>query len=100
MTLACVVATQIGNLFAQRSDRTSSFKIPLRSNPLLWTGIATELVLLGLIVYVPALQSVFGTAAIPADSWPFLIAWMPVLLLADEARKWIVRRRARRTTGR
>jgi magnesium-transporting ATPase (P-type) len=100
MTLACVVATQIGNLFAQRSDRTSSFKIPLRSNPLLWVGIGTELALLGLIVYVPALQSVFGTAAIPAESWPFLIAWMPSLLLADEARKWIVRRRARLMTGR
>ena len=45
MALASVVATQIGNLFAQRTEKGSTFKLPLFKNHLLWIGIATELVL-------------------------------------------------------
>ncbi len=93
MTLASVVATQIGNLFAQRTEQTSVFRIGLLSNRLVWVGIATELILLALIVYVPLLQGVFGTAAFPAWNWLFLFAWTPSLLLADEGRKALVRRK-------
>jgi magnesium-transporting ATPase (P-type) len=94
MTLAAVVTTQIGNLFAQRSEQTSLARVGLFSNPLVWLGIASELVILALIVYVPLLQSVFGTAAIGLAYWPFLFAWTPTLLIADEMRKFVVRRRA------
>jgi len=54
-------------------------------------GIATELVVICLIVYVPFLQEVFGTAAIPPVYWLFLLAWAPALLMAEECRKGIVR---------
>ena len=93
MTLASVVATQIGNLFAQRTERTSVFHIGLFSNRLAWVGIATELTLVVLIIYVPLLQGIFGTASFPAQNWLFLFAWTPSLLLADEARKALLRRR-------
>ena len=91
MALAAVVTTQIGNLFAQRTERASIFHVGLFTNRLIWGGIATELVLLLLIVYTPLLQGVFGTAPIPALYWLFLFAWTPVLPLADEGRKLIVR---------
>jgi len=58
-------------------------------------GIGTEISLLLLIVYVPALQGVFGTAAIPLSGWLFLLPWAPALLLADEVRKAVVRRKHR-----
>ncbi|MCX7782470.1 MAG: cation-transporting P-type ATPase [Meiothermus sp.] len=93
MTLAAVVFTQIGNLFAQRTERTSVFRVGFFSNRLVWVGIATELLLLAAIVYVPFLQGIFGTAAFAWQHWLFLLAWMPVLLVADELRKWVVRRR-------
>ena len=91
-TLACVVATQIGNLFAQRTETLSVFRVGLLNNYLLWVGIATEILLLLLIVYVPVLQTVFGTQAFPAGTWVFLLAWVPSLLLVDEVRKALVRR--------
>jgi magnesium-transporting ATPase (P-type) len=91
MTLAALVATQIGNVFAQRTDRVSVFRIGFFSNRLVWLGIATEVVLVLLITYVPALQWVFGTATIPASYWLFLAAWLPSLFVADEIRKAIVR---------
>ena len=40
MTLAAVVTTQIGNLFAQRTERQSFFRTPLFNNRLIWIGIA------------------------------------------------------------
>jgi magnesium-transporting ATPase (P-type) len=96
MTFAAVVATQIGNLFAQRTERTSIFRVGIFGNRLVWWGIATELGLLAFIAYVPAVQPIFGTAAIPWTYWPFLVAWVPALVVADEIRKAAVRWRAAR----
>ena len=94
MALAAVVTTQIGNLFAQRSERTSIFHLPWFENRLMWIGIATETVLIALIVYVPGLQSFIGTEAFPVSNWVFLFAWTPALFLIDELRKWILRSRS------
>ena len=93
MTLASVVVTQVGNLFAQRTTRASVFRAGLPASRLLWAGIAVEISLLLAIVYFPPLQRVFGTAGIPLEGWLFVLPWAPALLLADEARKAIVRRR-------
>ena len=95
MTLAAVVATQIGNLLAQRTEHSSVFQIGFFSNPLIWWGILTEIILILLIVYAPPLQSIFGTAPFAMQNWLFLLALTPALLLMDEARKWIRRRKAR-----
>jgi magnesium-transporting ATPase (P-type) len=95
MTLASVVATQIGNLFAQRTESISVFRIHWGRNRLVWIGIATELALLALLLYVPVLQHLFDTAPLPLRNWLFLFAWTPILLIADEGRKALVRRRAR-----
>jgi magnesium-transporting ATPase (P-type) len=100
MTLASIGTTQIGNLFAQRTEHTSVFWISPFSNHLVWVGIATDLALLVLLLYVPVFQRLFGTAPLSPQNWVFLFAWTPILLLADEGRKALVRRRARGTLHR
>lgn len=87
MTLGSVVATQIGNLFAQRTERVSIVRMGFFGNRLLWVGIATELLLVFAIIYLPPLQRIFGTAALPLHYWLFLFAWTPSLLVAEEIRK-------------
>jgi Ca2+-transporting ATPase len=99
MTLGAVVATQIGNLFAQRTERASLLRIGLFSNRLVWVGIATELLLFGLLVYVPFLQHIFGTAALTGGQWLFLFAWTPLLLIADEVRKLLLRHLPQHRSG-
>ena len=94
MALAVVVTTQIGNLFAQRSERTSAFRFSLFNNRMLWVGIITELALVFIITYVPLFQNFVGTNSFPLINWLFLFAWTPVLLIADEIRKWVIRRRS------
>lgn len=99
MALAAVVTTQIGNLFAQRTQQRSFFRTPLFNNRLLWIGIGAELVLILLLTYVPALQQVFDTSGFPAQQWLFLFALAPLLLLADELRKLYLRHRRAAKSG-
>jgi len=92
MTFAAVVATQIGNGFAQRTNRESIFQIGLLSNKLLLAGIASEIALLAALVYIEPLARVFGFVPLSAQDWLFLACLAPTLLVADEIRKWFVRR--------
>lgn len=94
MALAGVVMAQIGNLFAQRTERESFFRYSLTNNPLIWVGIASEIVIILALVYLPPLQRIFDTAAFPLRNWLFLVALSPLLLITDEIRKAIVRRRS------
>jgi Trk K+ transport system NAD-binding subunit len=94
VALAAVVFTQIGNLLAHRTDRVSLLRIGLHGNRLLWWGIGSELVIIALIVYAPPLQAAIGTAAFPPWTWLALAALTPLLLVIDEVRKALVRRRA------
>jgi magnesium-transporting ATPase (P-type) len=99
MALAAVVTTQIGNLFTQRTERISVFRIGLFSNRFVWLGIAAELALILAIVYARPFQAMIGTAAFPLVNWLFLFAWTPSLLVVDEVRKALLRRRERRAPG-
>lgn len=90
--LASVVTTQIGNLLAHRTQRASILQVGWTSNPLVWAGIAFELLLIAAIVHLAPLQAVIGTAAFPAWLWLPLLAVAPVLLLVDEVRKAVLRR--------
>lgn len=92
MTLAAIVTTQIGNLLAQRTKRRTFLKTGISANPLIWMGIASELAIVSAVIYVPQLQWAFGTASFPPINWLFLFALMPLLLVADELRKTLIRR--------
>lgn len=92
MALAAVVTTQIGNLFAQRTETISSFKISLFRNRLLWLGIASEILVIFLIVYTPVMHTFIGTNSFPLSYWLLLFGFSPLLLVADEIRKWISRK--------
>ena len=48
------------------------------------------------VIYLPWLQGVIGTAPFPAGQWWMVLAFAPLLLVADEGRKAAVRRRVRK----
>ncbi|MBN9110774.1 MAG: cation-transporting P-type ATPase [Pseudonocardia sp.] len=94
-SFAAIVACQVGTAFAARTDRTSLRRVGLTSNRMLLWGIAFELAFAAALVYVPPLQDVFGTAALPVWVYPFLLV-MPVIVWgADELFRWAGRRRDR-----
>ncbi len=90
--LAGIMAGQLGTLFATRTNVTSAFSLsPLRNRWLL-PGVGAELAILLAIVYLPPLQGVFMTAPFQPVTWLFLYSFVPVILVFEEARKYVVRR--------
>lgn len=91
MCLAGIVAVQIGNVFACRTERESVFKVGLLSNRLILIGIASEIALILMIVYLPAFQRIFHTYPLGVWDWAVLAVFAPVILAAEEARKFFLR---------
>jgi len=87
LTLAAIVACQVGNLFACRSERVSAFALRWFRNRLIWLGIAVEWVLLVAIMYVPPLQRIFATLPLANWQWLLLVVCPPIMLFAEELRK-------------
>jgi calcium-translocating P-type ATPase len=94
--LSAIVVMQSVNVFLCRSAVRSVFAGSLFDNQLILWGIGFELVLLLLINYSPLANAVIGTAPVPGPLWLFLACCAPVMLLCEEARKFVVRRRLRR----
>jgi hypothetical protein len=61
---------------------------------LLW-GIAFELVFAAAVIYLPPLQSVFGTASLGVDALLFVVPFPFIVWGADELRRARLRKRAR-----
>jgi magnesium-transporting ATPase (P-type) len=96
-SFAGIVACQIGTAFASRTQHASLRRIGLTSNRLLLAGIAFELVFAAAVIYLPPLQALFGTAALPAWVLATLLP-MPVLVWGvDEVYRAGRRRRGMRT---
>lgn len=92
MTLAGIVATQIANVFACRTERVSIFKVGLFSNRMVLIGILGEIVLINILIYVNPFQKAFGLAPIGLKEWAFLFMFTPILFFAEELRKFIMRK--------
>lgn len=95
MTFAGIVIAQVGNVLACRTNKISIFKTSLKSNKWIWLGIASQLTIISLIIYVPFLQGLFGTTAIGLTEWMFLALLACIVVLVEEIRKLFVRRLAK-----
>jgi len=91
MTFATLVVIQFVNAYNFRSDRRSLFSRPF-ANHWLNAAIAWELLLLGLVIYLPVLQSPFGTFGLTLDDWLIVAAASASIIPVIEAAKWMERR--------
>ena len=87
MTLAAIVASQDGNIFACRSEKVSIFRLGFFSNLLLWLGIGIEWLLLLSIINIKPLRHIFSTAPLELWQWLVLLACPLIMLGAEELRK-------------
>ncbi|HET9383132.1 MAG TPA: cation-transporting P-type ATPase [Streptomyces sp.] len=99
MVQAGIVLSQFFNALAVRTDRQSVVKAGLLSNPALLAAGGFGVALMAAVSYVPLLQDVFNTAALDAADWAVLAGLGTLPLIADEARKWWLRRRPDRPKG-
>lgn len=99
MTFAAVVFCQVGMVFNCRTEKQSVFKIGLFSNKRVVFGVIFEILLLCAIVYVPFLQGVFNTAPLNILDWVLLVLIPIPVILLEELRKVLVRRKMRKSGG-
>jgi P-type Ca2+ transporter type 2C len=86
MAFTVLVLSQLVNVFNARSDRTSAFR-NLFSNPFLWGAVALSVALQVAVIYLPILNSAFGTEPLSAREWALAIAGASVVLWTSEVRK-------------
>ncbi len=66
MTFLGMIFGQIGTAFAVRTQRASLWSVGVFSNRYLILAVAAELAIAAVLVFAPPLQSLLGTAALPA----------------------------------
>ncbi|HCU54057.1 MAG TPA: ATPase [Gammaproteobacteria bacterium] len=91
-TLSAIIMMQVVNVFLCRSAGQPLDHGGLRGNPLMLWGIATEIVLLLLIVYTPWGNLVFGTAPVAASVWLYIVPFMLGMAVLEEGRKRLAAR--------
>jgi magnesium-transporting ATPase (P-type) len=92
MTFAGIVVAQAGNVLASRTSKQSIFKTSLRTNKWIVVGIAAQLSILALLVYVPIMNGFFGTTPLGLTDWAYLISLAVIVVFTEEIRKLLARR--------
>ena len=94
ISFAAIVACQVGTAFASRTARASLRSVGITTNRLVLGGIAFELFFAAAVIYLPALQYIFGTAAL--TGWMLLMLTpMPFAVWGiDELYRWHIRQQA------
>jgi magnesium-transporting ATPase (P-type) len=98
MTLAGIVAAQVGNVFACRTDRESVLRVGITTNRLVFVGVAAEIGMLLVLIAVPPFPRLFGLAPLAFAEWGVLLAFPVVVVALEEARKAAGRVFARAST--
>ncbi len=97
MVFAGIVTSQIGNLLGCQTTRTSTFEVGVFKNKWIIRGILFEVAVVLSIVYIPYLQSIFGTSALGLYQWLYLLSFIPIMFFAEELRKYVVRKMDKNT---
>lgn len=87
-----VILVHLGYVMTARSIYKSGLTINPLSNKWLLGGIAFTIVADLLIVYLPALNSVFKTMPFPASWWPYILIGLPAGFFVPELEKLIRRK--------
>ncbi|AKB30371.1 Sodium/potassium-transporting ATPase, alpha subunit [Methanosarcina siciliae T4/M] len=89
---SAVIICQIANVFVSRTRFQSVFSMGLFSNRMVLLGIASELLILALIIWNPVANLIFNTAPIDFKYMLLAVPFAVFLLGTDELRKYLLRK--------
>ncbi len=84
-------------LFNCRSLTQSVFHLGFFSNPMLFGGVATMIILQVIFTYVPAMNLMFHSAPISAEAWIHILAVSVIVSFVVGVEKWIRRKQSEST---
>lgn len=90
MGFTILVCAQLFNAFAARSGTRSAFH-GMFANAWLWGAVALSIVLQLAVIYVPFLNTAFGTMPLHAHQWLECVGLAALVLVGSEIYKCIVR---------
>ena len=93
MIFTTLTIAQMGNVMAVRSDLDSTFKIGFFSNRMLIGAVLLTVALQLAVIYVPFLQDIFNTRALPLIDLLVSLGLSALLFLGVEIVKWTRRRK-------
>ena len=88
MAFVTLSGAELLRAYTARSERHLLIELGMFSNPYMQYAVATSLLLLLLVVYVPFLQPIFNTVALGAGQWATLLPLIFLPSLAAEGLKW------------
>jgi Ca2+-transporting ATPase len=91
IVFSVLTLSQLAHVLAIRAESDSLFTLGLWSNRPLLAAVLLTVGLQLAVIYVPALQQVFKTAALTAPELLACFAFAAAVLVAVEAEKWLVR---------
>jgi magnesium-transporting ATPase (P-type) len=91
--LSAIIVMQIVNVYLCRSATRSLFSTGLRGNALITVGVISEICVLLFISYTPWGNALLGTAPLGQKVWAVIIPFALGMLILEELRKWLARRR-------
>jgi len=94
MIFTTITFSEMGYVMAIRSNRDSLFSLGVFSNRALIGAVALTTILQLAVIYVPFLQGIFKTVALPLPELLICFALSTSLFLAVEIQKWFSRRRS------
>ncbi len=93
MVFSVLTFSQLVHALVIRSDRVSLWSLGLMSNPYLLGVVVLSVGLQLSVIYLPGLQTIFHTTALPPTELAVCFTLPLVVLLAVEIEKWLVRHR-------
>lgn len=93
--LTLLVCMQFFHVLNCRSESRSAFLVPVRSNPVLFVGMAAAFLIHVMATEVPLLQGLLRTGPLPLTQWLAYAALASTVLLTAEAAKALGARRRR-----
>lgn len=91
MVFTTIALTQMGQALAVRSERESVFRLGLLSNPPMLAAVLLTVAVQLLVVYVPALQAIFGTRPLELSELIICLVVSTTLFWAMELKKLVQR---------
>ena len=88
-----LILSQMAHVMAIRSERQSLFQIGILSNKPLLGAVVLTIILQLALVYLPFLQAIFRTTAMPLPHLVLAFALSSVIFVAVEVEKYLLRRR-------
>lgn len=90
MAFVTLILSELFRAYTSRSERYPLFKLGVFTNKYMQYAVGFSILLLLPVVYIPALQPIFGTVSLTAAEWALIIPLVLIPAVANEVQKYVM----------